>query len=51
MKTTTAENRGFSDFHVHYNAIRHQILVIFITVSLLTLALIYTLELAGLYGR
>jgi hypothetical protein len=52
MQNTASRQRGLSDFHIHYNAIRHQLLVIFIAVSLLTISLIYTLDLlTGDYGR
>ena len=52
MKTTTAGNPGYSDFQSHYNAIRHQLKFVFITTTLISIALLYTLNLlAGVYGR
>jgi hypothetical protein len=52
MKTTAPRQRGYSDFQSHYNAIRHQLKFVFITTSLLSIAILYTLNLlAGVYGR
>lgn len=51
MQEAASRQRGFSTFHAHYTAIRHQLKYVFITVSLLSIALIYALILAGDYGR
>ena len=52
MKTTASRQRGYSHFQFHYNAIRHQLKFVFITTGLLTMAILYTLNLlVGVYGR
>lgn len=52
MKTTASEKRGYSHFQFHYNVIRHQLKFVFITTSLLSIAILYTLNLlVGVYGR
>jgi hypothetical protein len=52
MQNTASEKRGYSDFQSHYNAIRHQLKFVFITTSLLSIAILYTLNLlVGVYGR
>jgi hypothetical protein len=52
MQNTASEKRGYSDFQFHYNAIRHQLKFVFITTGLLSIAILYTLNLlAGVYGR
>jgi len=49
MKTTASRQRGLSDFHFHYTAIRHQLKIALISICILSLLVAFLLNL--LAGR